>query len=131
LFTKKKSHRHAPFIVRNLRSNAVHNTSFPDVVKVLRDKSGKSPLLPLTINAADVVTRSVPWLIDNFLVRGALNGFQGIKGEGKSWLTASLVGAVADGGKWYGDSGNLIPVTQGRVLLANFDDDVSYTMVCV
>jgi hypothetical protein len=115
--------------ISTLRSNAIHNTSFPDVVKALRDKRGLSPPPPLTINAADVVTRPVPWLIDNFLVRGALNGFQGVQGEGKSWLTASLVCAVADGGKWLADSGNMQSVSQGRVLLANFDDDMSYTIV--
>jgi hypothetical protein len=115
--------------VSTLRSNAVYNTTFPDLIKALRDKRGLSPQQPLTINAADVVTRPVPWLIDNFLVRGALNGFQGVQGEGKSWLTASLVCAVADGGEWLADSGDMQSVSQGRVLLANFDDDVSYTMV--
>lgn len=83
----------------------------------------------LTVNASCVIPCKVPWLIENFIMRKALNGIQGIMGEGKSWITGAIVRAVADGGFWLSDIGERISVPQGRVLLANFDDDMNYTIV--
>jgi RecA-family ATPase len=81
------------------------------------------------VTADKVVTRSVPWLIKDFLVRGALNGVQGLQGDGKSWLLSCLASQIADGGLWVNGCGELERIEQGRVLLLNFDDSVEYTIV--
>lgn len=84
---------------------------------------------PLYINAAEIMPRAVPWLIENFIVRGALNGIRGLPNSGKSWITCALACSAADGGKWLNEYGEMADVPQGRVLIANFDDDASYTII--
>jgi len=82
----------------------------------------------LIINAADVKSVPVPWLIPNFIARRGVNSVQGLPDSGKTYFTLLLAATVASGGFFPNDTGGMERIETGRVLYANFDDSLEYTI---
>jgi hypothetical protein len=99
-----------------------------EVDRQKKERKAQEDLAGFLIGANDVISRAVPWLIENFLVRGALNSIQGLPDSGKTWLSLALVAAVASGGVFPGNDGQMIKVERGPVLHADFDDVLEYTI---
>ena len=76
--------------------------------------------------AVEVTSRTVPWLIEGFLIKGSLTGLQGLPDSGKSWLTCALAVAVANGGEFPKADGAMMKLSSGHVLIANFDDALEF-----
>jgi hypothetical protein len=76
--------------------------------------------------AASVTSQKVPWLVEGFIIRGSITGFQGLPDSGKSYLTCALAVAVANGGYFPSANGSMVKLTPGRVLMANFDDSLEF-----
>jgi len=83
---------------------------------------------PLIISAADVRSAPIPWLIQNFLARRGVNSVQGLPDSGKTYFTLNLAATVAGGGVFPNDAGEMERIEAGRVLYANFDDSLEYTV---
>lgn len=77
-------------------------------------------------SAADVESREVPWLIEGFIIRGALTSLQGLPDSGKSFLTCALAVAQANGGEFPKADGTIMMLSPGNVLIANFDDALEF-----
>jgi len=76
--------------------------------------------------AVEIESREVPWLIEGFIIRGALTSLQGLPDSGKSFLTCALTVALANGGEFPKADGTMMTLTPGRVLIANFDDALEF-----
>ena len=76
--------------------------------------------------AIEIESREVPWLIEGFLIRGALTSLQGLPDSGKSFLTCALAVAQANGGAFPKANGSMMTLSPGNVLIANFDDALEF-----
>jgi hypothetical protein len=112
----------------------LYETTYLDDELLRYDKNGQvhynAPMsqVPITISANKIKSRPVPWLIPDFLVRKSLNSIQGLPDGGKTWLLLALVAAVARGGLFPDNYGVMQKVKKGRVLYANYDDSLEYTI---
>jgi putative DNA primase/helicase len=97
-----------------------HKTSAEDDFGVFRDRHS------LIKPATEVISCKVPWLIEGFLIRGALASLQGLPDSGKSWLSCALAVAVANGDEFPQADGTMIKLSPGNVLFANFDDALEF-----
>jgi len=92
------------------------------------------PITDFIITAIPSTAKPPESLIADFLMRGTLNSIQGLPDSGKTWLTLSIAVAVASGGVFPDRNGDMMQVTRGKVLYANFDDDkttIEYRLQCM
>jgi len=82
------------------------------------------------ICGADVQTKPIEWVMQNFIPRGMLSSLQGLPDVGKSFLTGAIATAVTRyDGELPSPDGTMQPCVSGNVLIFNSDDSPAHTTI--